>query len=284
VNVFMMNGRSLDEAPALSQRVAACVRARQTIGKGGLPAAACRRLHRLSPDHYATLGLDRDCTTEQVRTAYRLLAKRLHPDVNRTQPDAVAQMQALNAAYEVLVDGESRAAYDRELRSNASRPRSKASRQPTLSEDVYLRLEEFFRGTTLEVRVNDPANPSGPETYPLEVPAQTAPGTRFKLKRSDGSAINVRVRVRPDHRFKVRGSDLRCDLRISPQRAALGGTEFIAGPTGSRTRVDIPRAVARGHVIRVSGEGLPNARGGRGDLLLRVMYRPQVQIRRATRG
>jgi DnaJ-class molecular chaperone len=228
------------------------------------------------------LGLDRTCSTEQIRAAYRLLAKQLHPDVNGAAPHAGPQMQQLNAAHEILADPERRRAYDSELASVQKRPRSVA-RKLSLAQDMFLRLEEFFRGTTLEVRVNDPGNTAGAEVYSLEIPPGTAPGTRLKLDRDDGSQVLVRVRARPDHRFKLRGSDLRCDLRISTQRAAQGGTEVVHGPSGTRLSVNIPRGISRGEIIRVPGEGLPKSRGGRGDLLVRVIYRPEVRIRQASR-
>jgi DnaJ-class molecular chaperone len=92
----------------------------------------------------------------------------------------------------------------------------------------------------------------------------------------------VRVLARADFRFKTRGADLRCDLRITRARATQGGEESVAGVTGERLRVKIPRGVARGAVIRLAGAGLPKPRGGRGDLLVRVCYQPEVRIRRAT--
>jgi DnaJ-class molecular chaperone len=57
----------------------------------------------------------------------------------------------------------------------------------------------------------------------------------------------------------------------------------VRGVTGNFIRVEIPRNVARGEVIRVAGEGLPKPRGGRGDLLVRVMYQPEVRITRPSR-
>jgi DnaJ-class molecular chaperone len=241
-------------------------------------------LQRTQPNHYTTLGLDRDCSTEQIRSAYRLLAKQLHPDVNSAMPDAKLRMQELNAAHDTLVDADLRRAYDAELKTAERSARSSAKARTTLNEDVHLRIEEFFRGTTLDVRVNDPGQPNGPEIYPLTVPPESAPGARFKITRDDGSKINVRVRARPDNRFKVRGSDLRCDLRITSQRAAQGGTEFVTGPTGLRLRVNIPRGTPRGEIVRISGEGLPKPRGGRGDMLVRINYRPEVRITRSSRG
>jgi DnaJ-class molecular chaperone len=93
----------------------------------------------------------------------------------------------------------------------------------------------------------------------------------------------VRVKARPDFRFKIRGSDLRCDLKISLQRARQGGTESVRGVAGNFLRVPIPAQVARGEILRIPGEGLPKARGGRGELQVRVLYTPDVQIRRMTR-
>lgn len=238
------------------------------------------------PDHYATLGLDRRCTPAQIRSAYRLLSKRHHPDVNGDSPEAVQRTQELNTAHETLGNPVRRRAYDRDLDAQkipaASRGAGKIERN--IAQDVHLRVEEFLRGTTLEVRVKDPANPNGPETYPLVIPPETAPGTRFRIAREppfEGGFVQVRARAFPG-RFKVRGSDLLTDLRISAQRAARGGSEMIAGPTGGLLRIDIPAAVSRGEVLRIPSEGLPKMRGGRGDLLVRVTYRPEVRITRGS--
>jgi curved DNA-binding protein len=241
-------------------------------------------LQRTTPDHYALLGLDRDCSGEQIRAAYRLLAKQVHPDVNDAAPDSVERMQALNAAYETLVDETRRRAYDAELRAEEQRSRVKRGHVAPITQDVHLRITEFLRGITLDVRVTDPGHGPEPEIYQLEVPPETAPGTRFKIARDGGGVVAVRVRPRPDPRFKVRGSDIKCDLRITSQRAAQGGVEFVMGPTGNRLRVNIPRAVARGETLRIAGEGLPKPRGGRGDLLVRIVYRPEVRITRARAG
>lgn len=235
-------------------------------------------------NHYAVLGLDRRCSADQVREAYRILAKRHHPDLNGGSAEAVARTQELNAAYETLSDPDRRQPYDEELAAAKPRPATRAPKaSQNVAEDVHLRIEEFFRGATLEVRVNDPGNPDGPETYSLEIPPETAPGARFRIRREgrfSGGHVLVRVRARADFRFRVRGSDLRCDLKIQAKRAAQGGSELVPGPTGGRVRVTIPAGIARGEEIRLEGEGLPKARGGRGDLLVRVMYRPDVTISR----
>lgn len=236
-------------------------------------------------NHYSTLGLDRRCSAAQIRAAYWVLAKRHHPDLNPDSPEAIRRTQALVAAHEVLSDPSRRLAHDREVdaaKRPAVSPRS-AKIQRNIAQHVHLRIEDFLRGTTLEVRVKDPVAPQGREIYQLSVPPGTAPGTRFRIPREEpfaGGFVTVRVRALPNFRFKVRGSDLRCDLKIKPERAAQGGMEMIPGVTGAMLRVQIPRGVGRGEIVRIAGEGLPKPRGGRGELLVRITYRPEVRISR----
>lgn len=258
---------------------------RRRVFPSPLPRATMRALSATASDHYATLGLDRRCTIAQIRAAYRLLSKRHHPDLNPGSDEAVARSQELNAAHEILSDPSRRRSYDRDLaaRENPAQSPTPAKIERDVKQDAHLRIEDFLRGATLEVRVNDPANPNGAETYPLVVPPDTAPGTRFRLPRSapcERGFVLVRVKARPDFRFKVRGADLRCDLRISSQRASEGGMESVRGVGGNYLRVQIPKRVARGEVVKIAGEGLPKPRGGRGDLLMRITYRPEVRITR----
>jgi DnaJ-class molecular chaperone len=188
-----------------------------------------------------------------------------------------------------LSDAGRRQDYDRELadreRTEERRPSPRVERN--IAQEVHLRVEDFLRGVSLQVRVNDPANPNGPETYALDVPEETAPGTKLRLPRDepfDGGFVIVRLKVLPGARFKARGSDLRCDLRIGSRRAEQGGTEMMPGATGRMVCVEIPQNVARNAVVRVPGEGLPKPRGGRGDLLVRITYHPEVQVTRTSSG
>jgi DnaJ-class molecular chaperone len=235
--------------------------------------------------HYATLGLDRQCTLAQIRAAYRVLARQHHPDLNPHSPLALQRTQELNAAYETLSDPDRRQAHDLELDApkKSAPARRDAKIQRHLSLDVNLRLTDFLHGATREIRINDPANPDGHETYSLIVPPETAPGTRFRLPREGafaGGYVQVRVKAQPSFQFKVRGSDVRCDLKIKPARAAQGGTEMIRGLTGAMLRVPIPKGVGRHQIIRLEGQGLPKSRSGRGDLLVRITYRVEINLAR----
>jgi curved DNA-binding protein len=196
-------------------------------------------------------------------------------------------VQLLNTAHATLSDPTRRAAYDQELDEDSPAAATAPSgRQRDIAQDVMLRVEEFLRGTMLTVRVNDPANPHGAESYELEVPPETAPGTKFRIARAEpfaGGFVVVRLRALPSGRFRPRGSDLRTDLRISATRATSGGSEMVSGASGRMVHVTIPAGVARGVVLRVMGEGLPKPRGGRGDLLVRVTYRVEVKVSRGAK-
>lgn len=238
---------------------------------------------------YDVLGLPADCTENQIRSAFRLLAKQYHPDVNRGSAAAVRQTQELNAAYEILGDPARRAAFDQAQAVPApGAARTAGGRAEChVTQEIQLGARELVRGTQLEIRVIEPTNPGRPELYALTIPAGTTPGARFRVARTGpfaGGIVTVKVKVRADAQFKARGSDLRCDLRITAQRATLGGVESLRGVTGDFLRIPIPARVARGEIIRVANEGLPRAEGGRGDLLVRITYRPEVQISRVRRA
>ena len=231
--------------------------------------------------YYAVLGLDRHATPDQLRDAFRLLAKRYHPDLNQGSTVAAQRTRALNEAYETLRDPARRRAYDRELdrRSEAAAPGRGSRIEHNINQEVRLRVEDFLGGTSLTVQVRDPAQRDA-ETYRVEIPALTPPGARLRLPRNPPAQgyVLLKLKVLPGFRFKARGSDLRTDLRISTQRAAQGGAEMIATPSGGMHRLTIPKRVKRGELLRIPGEGLTKPRGGRGDLLVRVTYRPEIRV------
>lgn len=237
----------------------------------------------LEVDHYATLGLDRGCSGIQIRDAYRQLAKRYHPDVNRDDEEARRRTQSLNAAYETLSDPAKRRVYDRELdqESRAHAPGRSQKIERNVAQEIRLKIEDFLRGVSIEVKVHDPGSPAGLETYEVCIPANTAPNTRLRIERKgtfEGGLVQIRLKTLPGGRFKVRGSDLRTDLRVNNRRAETGGEEQLTGPEGRQLRVVIPPRVKRGEILTIKGEGMPKPRGGRGDLLVRVTYRPEVRV------
>ena len=85
------------------------------------------------PDYYATLGVARDASQDEIKKAYRRLARKYHPDVSK-EPDAGKRMAAINEANEVLSDPEKRKAYDavghQAWAQGARRPGARRHRRP----------------------------------------------------------------------------------------------------------------------------------------------------------
>ncbi|HEX8077573.1 MAG TPA: DnaJ domain-containing protein, partial [Chthoniobacterales bacterium] len=156
--------------------------------------ANCYRNQRARTEyHYQTLGLKRGCSRSQIRDAYWRLAKRYHPDSNPRADQEGIEIKTLNNAYEILSDPARRRAYDRELdeASRAAAPGGSARVVRNISQEIRIRIEDFLRGTAVDVNVNDPANPEGAETYRLTIPPGTAPGTRFRIPRTAASGGGV---------------------------------------------------------------------------------------------
>ena len=228
-------------------------------------------------NHYATLGLARGCTEAEIRAAYRALARLCHPDLHPDDPSALTRTQALNLACATLTDPARRRAHDVELAHADPAPPTRRSPGTSIVLTLSVAPADLLRGATRTIQIRDPAQPSTAYTVPLAIPPGTAPGTRIRLAHpipGERGRLILRVKARPDPRFKPRGCDLRCDLRISAACAAQGGTGHLRGLLGQNLRVTIPARCARGTLVRIPGEGLPRAPNGRGDLLVRLLPVP----------
>ncbi|NJO55890.1 MAG: DnaJ domain-containing protein [Rhodospirillales bacterium] len=136
-------------------------------------------------NHYATFGLESDCTDAQIRSAYRILAKQHHPDRNGGAAEAHKFTQALNAAYEVLGDPDKRRRYDRLLQQETRQLRRSSGRSaPVIEQELHVRIDDLLRGTTLTLQISDPGNPQGREDYELVIPPGTAPNSRLRVERT----------------------------------------------------------------------------------------------------
>ena len=144
-------------------------------------------------------------------------------------------------------------------------------------------IKDFFSGARMDVQIRDPANDGTVETYEFIVEPMTPPGARVRIQRTqniDGGFVVIRLRPAPGSRFRARGSDLRCTVAVPSQLAARGGVHSIRSVTGEAIELQIPKNVRRGEIICISEQGLPRAGGGRGDLLVRITYRPGIRTNR----
>ncbi len=202
---------------------------------------------------YEVLGVDKDATPEQIRKAYRKLAKEFHPDLNPGKPAAEARFKEISAAYDLLSDPEKRARYDRgEIdESGAERPRT-----------YYLQYAEGAEGGKY-----------GPEGG-IDL------GDLDDLFAAFGFGGRRRG-ARGREGFAVRGGDRQYSLSIDFVEAATGGRKRLSLSPEEALDVTIPAGIEDGQVLRLRGKGGPGLGGGPpGDALIEVHVRPHPLFRR----
>jgi curved DNA-binding protein len=206
-------------------------------------------------DPYQILGVSRNASPDEIKRAYRRLAKEHHPDRNPQNKEAAERkFKEVQAAYEVLGDPQRRAQYDR-FGAGGPRPefhtwgRARAGEQP-------FGAVEFNFGDLGDLT------------------------SIFEQFFQRGAARTAERRA--PRRARMRGADIESPVEISFEESLRGTTREVVlqGPDGrERIEVHIPAGVNDGQRIRVAGRGQPGP-GGRGDLLIRCTIRPHPYYRR----
>ena len=198
-------------------------------------------------DYYAVLGVPKTATQDEIRKAFRKLARTHHPDVAKDKKTAETKFKELNEANEVLSDPEKRKRYD-ELGADWDSPRRQGPQAGGMDfggagggafSDFF---EAFFGG-----------------------------GGGAKKRKSGFGA------------FAQRGGDVELELPVTIEEALHGGRKALVLDRGGREEtvtVNIPRSVRAGQKIRLAGQGGEGIGGGeRGDLYLLVKIAPHMDYR-----
>ena len=214
-------------------------------------------------DYYQVLGVPRQATQDEIKRAYRKLARRYHPDVS-TESDAETRFKELGEAYEVLKDPEKRAAYDQfgknwkagqDFRPPPDWDAGFEFRGATGSGGFSDFFESLFGGT-------------GPFTAEPHAYAHSAGGLRIN---GEDHHAKILISVEDAYRGGKRSVQLQMPEVDAQGRVAL---------KQRRLNVTIPRGVAAGQQIRLAGQGGPGAGGGKaGDLYLEVEFEPHRLFR-----
>ena len=197
-------------------------------------------------DLYQTLGVARDASAEQIRAAYRSLAKKHHPDLNPGNKAAEERFKAIASANDILSDPEKRAQYDR-----GEIDASGAARQPQPS------------------YADHAAGPRG-RKYSYAASEDAEFGDMFADLFGQAPPSGPR-----------RGRDRAFALSVAFRDAVRGALRRIALPDGRTLDVQIPAGTEDGQVLRLAGQGLPGRDGGPpGDALIEIEVQPHAHYRR----
>jgi curved DNA-binding protein len=229
-------------------------------------------------DYYEILGVPRDASAEDIKKAFRKLARQYHPDVAKVKKGAEEKFKEINEAYEVLGDPENRRKYD-ELGAN-------------WREEAEMRRSPGWQG-------GGPRGAGGQESFDVHFD-----GTGFsdffeqffgRGRRFGGVNDTARPRAGSveEAGFSLRGSDLESDILVTLEEALAGSVRTLSlqrtnrqtGEAKTQTlKVRIPPGVNEGQAIRVAGMGEDGIGGGApGDLYLRVRFaaHPEFRVRGA---
>ncbi len=300
-------------------------------------------------DYYKILGVERNATQEEIKKAYRRLAREYHPDRN-SSPDAAEKFKEINEAYQVLGDPEKRKKYDQlgagwqdgspfepppgwepfgggggfrvhvgnmedlgdilgglggaagsggtfsdffeMLFGNlgfgggaaggsrrAGRSRRGAARGRDVEAEVEFSLLDLVRGGQRRLTLGIPG-PDGRverKTVTVNLPRGLRPGGKLRIPGhgapSPGGGppgdLYLRVKVRPEPGFEIRGDDLLAEVPVPAPLAVVGGVARVETPEGP-VAIRIAPGTQGGQKLRVRGKGLPRKDGTRGDLIATI--------------
>ena len=208
-------------------------------------------------DYYAILGVERTASQDDIKKAYRRLARKYHPDVSK-EKDAEERFKEVGEAYETLKDSEKRAAYDQ-----LGRHQTGQEFRPPPDWETRFGQGGFEDIDLADLFAHFGARPGG--------------GFSRRASRADFAmpGEDYEVTATLDLEDAARGTEL--DLQLSvPEMTPEGGLRRVP----KRVRARVPKGVTDGERLRIPGKGGPGLNGGpAGDLYLSIALKPHALYR-----
>jgi curved DNA-binding protein len=220
-------------------------------------------------DYYNVLGVEEQASADDIKKAYRKLAREYHPDRNPDKPNAEERFKEIQEANAVLSDPEKRKEYDR-MRKNPfaafggdgfdARNGSRFYRAP---DGTYVRFDQGAPGA---------GGFFGEEFGGI--------GDFFSRIFRGGEGADQEPFTQSRTRQPGRGRDVETRLPLSFEQALQGGKTEVSLPGGETVRINIPKGVRPGFKIRLKGRGAPGPGGQRGHLYVTFEVQPHPDFRR----
>jgi curved DNA-binding protein len=201
-------------------------------------------------DYYKILGVDKAATPAEIKSAYRKLARKYHPDLNPNDNDAKKNFQQINEANEVLSDPEKRKKYDQYGKD-------------------WQHAEDFEKAKHYREQSSDPRGAGYSETF------SGGDFSDFFESMFGGSSGPGRSR-----QVKYRGEDYTAELHLDIMDAYKTHKQTLA-VNGKNIRITIPAGIENGQTIKIPGHGGPGINGGpNGDLYITFSITDHPKIKR----
>lgn len=256
-------------------------------------------------DYYKILGLSNSkASLDEIKIAYRDMAKRYHPDVNGNNKQAEEIFKDIGEAYNTLSNNKQRRKYDRMWQYYIGR-KNKQNEQyrnakmkdfmglffgekkqekvevenkkaPIKGEDINTEitatLTEAFFGAVKEIKFK--TVDGGSKKIDVKIPAGIRNNEKIrligqgKLGKNGGKSgdLFIKIKIKNTNNLKLEGIDIYTDLLISPWEAALSTNVSILG-IDEEIEVIIPKGIQSGQTIEIENKGYKDGKGGRGKLI-----------------
>ena len=210
----------------------------------------------MAQDPYSELGVQRSASSDEIRKAFRKLAKQLHPDQNPGDKAAEERFKRVSGAFDILGDDEKKKKFDR----------------GEIDADGRETAQGFGRGGANPFGQGGGFRPQGGGGGFEGVNFDDILGEMFGRGGGGGPGGG--------RGFQSKGPDIRARLEVDLEDAIKGATRRITFGDGRSLDVSIPKGAAEGQVLRLRGQGHPGRSGGpNGDVLIELAIRPHPLFR-----
>ena len=220
-------------------------------------------------DPYAVLGVEKTASEKEIKSAFRKLAKRYHPDSNTEDPSAGGRFNEANQAYEILGDKEKRAQFDRGEIDADGKPKFQGF--PGGSP-----FGGGQRGQSFDFRAGGGENFGGGDSVFSDFFEQAFRGQNAR------PGAGPRAGFTAARNAATKGEDLRASLKVRLEDVVSEDKVEAVFPSGKRLAIRLPDGVENGQTIRLRGQGQPApfAGGQAGDALVAIEFlsHPRFQL------